>query len=305
MSQLYFGLTAHVWGIIAAWVAPFVWWWGWKWKGRKWFTKLWFRLFENSEDHEEILDLQAKYFGRLFNYIIWISVILIDMNMLGVLTASTTTSRNIWITGGTLTAGVIIGGGTYISFLLAGVRILLEKGFGTGNYVQMISHPYHKIISGWVEKIDLFKTTFRSDIFTRYNVRNSLLLEYIVNNYDSGPFFHEVFKIPVTSENKAAIIGRPPKVDPTTKNEIEAGAESVIIHRLKNEMGGFLMTTDKGDRDSLEVIFKNMDDSTWAWLSQPSILLENDHAVLRVPVRSYRHGLVLKHEISKNGILEV
>jgi hypothetical protein len=304
MSQ-FLGVEAGIWFNIAAIITPLFWWFIWRWKGHVWFKKIYYKFFEKTDEHREVLELQAKYFGRLFNYLIWIGIVLLELNMLGIIGGGTTASRNVYIAGGTISAAVLLGGSAYLSFLIAGVRLLLERGFGVGNYIKL-THGHRDTFSGWVQEIGLFKTIIRAyPHFGIHPVRNSLLLEYRPDNLDAGPFYHEIFEFEVPKGKKEFIIGAPQKLHPTTKEVLSEGSPPMILQRLKEDLSGFLIQTDINDRKEFSKVFKNMDDNTWAWLSQPSVMLEGDRAILRIPVRNFFDGIILRHQISAKNILEV
>lgn len=297
--------------IIYKWIiaisGPLSWFVLWKWKGKHWFTKGYKKLFGRirKDEHKEIIRLQAKAIGAMFYFLVWIGIILGEMNIFGVIGGDSTASRNVYIAGGTISMAVFIGGATYLKFLLAGIRLLLERGYGEGNYV-VCTHPHRDAFSGWVEELGLFKTKFRAyPKFTVHFPRNSLLLEYRVENYDYPSFHHEIFEFEVPKGKKDLVIGSVPKIDPVSKEVVEPGAESVILQRLRADLPGYLIQTDTDDRKEFEKVFRNMDDAHWSWLSQPSVMLEGDHATLRVPVRSFFDGLILRHQISAKNILEV
>jgi len=245
------------------------------------------------EEHADVLDLQAKYFGVLVFWFMYVPIILIDLNLIGIL-GKNETSQNIYIAG---ISGMILGltsGFTILNYLMSGAKLLLTGAFGLGNFVAAY-HPHEDEFEGWVRKVMLFSTQFQAPDMTLFVVENAVLREYRFRNYDRSPFHHVIEMIPVTVENKHLVAGQPG----------EGGFESVILQRIKKEMGPFIITTTQDDRDYFAGVFHHMSDQFWNAINVPSVsLISHKMAELRFPVRTYIDGLTIRHELSRRNILD-
>jgi hypothetical protein len=307
LSNVHYGLTHNQWGYLLAAIIFLGWPVLWRWQGKDWLRDVlagFYKIFVSEdeydvEQHEDVLDLQAKYFGVIVFWFMYIPIILIDLNLMGVLGTSET-SQNIYIGGASLTLAGILGGSTIVSYLMTGAKLLLTGAFGLGNFVEGF-HPHEDHFAGWVKKVELFSTTFLSPEFATLVIPNSVLLEYRIKNYDRSPFYHEIFEIPVNEDNKLDVVGSPPEFDNDGKI-IRKGIESKLIKRIQQLMPNFIFKTSKGDRDFFESILPNLN---WSTVSGPSCtLIDHNTAVLRFPVRKYLDGITLRHEISRRNILD-
>ncbi len=307
MAQEYFGFTLQEWSYVAALLIFITWPVIWKWRGKDWFadslTSI-YKIFYSEdeydvEQHEDVLDLQAKYFGLVFFWFMYIPIVLIDLNLIGVL-GTNETSQNIYIGGAGLTLAGIFGGGAVINYLMTGARLLLTGAFGLGNFCEGF-HPHGDIWSGWIKKVEIFSTVILTPDFGTLIIANSLLLEYRIKNYDRSPFYHEMFEIPVTNENKTKLVGIPATFNKEGK-QIKKAIKSKFLETIENQLENFILVTNTYDSEYFGKVLPNLN---WATVSSPSCTLKDDDtAILRFPVRNYLDGLTLRHEMSRRNLLD-
>jgi len=307
-EELFFGLTKHAWGIGAAVVVFFGWPVMWKWKGKGWFKDAligFYKIFYDEdeydiEQHDDVIALQSKYFGLVFFWVMYIPIILIDLNLVGVL-GTGKVSQNIYIGGAGVTIISLLGGGAVVNYLMTGAKLLLTGAFGLGNYCEGF-HPHQDSWEGWIKRVQLFSTIILTNDFCTLIIANSLLIEYRIKNYDRSPFYHEQFDIKVTRESKSIIVGTPGVYD-SDGNETTAPIEGKVIEKIKEIMGPFIIKPSKRDRVYYEDVLPNMN---WSAISKPTVTLkDNETALLRFPVRNYLSGLALRHELSRRNILDL
>jgi hypothetical protein len=308
MAELFFGLTRHSWGIVGAFIIFFGWPLVWKWRGKDWFKDGligFYKIFYSEDDydieqHTDVIDLQSKYFGLVFFWVMYIPIMLIDLNLIGIL-GTGKTSQNIYIGGAGLTIASLLGGGAVVSYLMTGAKLLLTGAFGLGNFCEGY-HPHEDHWAGWIKRVQLFSTIILTPDFGTLIIANSLLIEYRIKNYDRSPFYHETFEIEVTKESKRLVVGEPDITD-AEGNVTREGAKSKILRRIEEMMGPWIISPSKRDRSYYEDVLPNMN---WAAVSRPTCTLkDNTTAVLRFPVRNYLSGLGLRHEISRRNILDL